>query len=98
MDMGCHAIEFFRWLLGRESRKARIVGAYLVVFALSGIGMSYLMLERYVEALDWGEKALPARDGQMPRRALPRAARPARPSRPCLALPASARFRVRRHW
>ncbi|WP_191060430.1 adenylate/guanylate cyclase domain-containing protein [Geminicoccus harenae] len=26
--------------------------------ALSGIGMSYLMLERYAEALDWGEKAL----------------------------------------
>jgi len=26
--------------------------------ALSGIGMSYLMLERYEEALDWGEKAL----------------------------------------
>ena len=26
--------------------------------ALSGIGMSYLMLERYEEALDWGENAL----------------------------------------
>jgi adenylate cyclase len=26
--------------------------------ALSGIGMSYLMLEQYEEALDWGEKAL----------------------------------------
>jgi adenylate cyclase len=26
--------------------------------ALSGIGMSYLMLERYGEALEWGEKAL----------------------------------------
>ncbi|TGV29420.1 tetratricopeptide repeat protein, partial [bacterium M00.F.Ca.ET.168.01.1.1] len=26
--------------------------------ALSGIGMSYLMLERYEEALAWGERAL----------------------------------------
>jgi adenylate cyclase len=26
--------------------------------ALSGIGMSYLMLERYEEALTWGENAL----------------------------------------
>jgi adenylate cyclase len=26
--------------------------------ALSGIGMSYLMLERYEEALEWGETAL----------------------------------------
>jgi predicted dehydrogenase len=28
MDMGCHAIEFFRWMLGRDGRKARIQGAY----------------------------------------------------------------------
>ena len=28
MDMGCHAIEFFRWMLGRDGHKARIVGAY----------------------------------------------------------------------
>jgi predicted dehydrogenase len=28
MDMGCHAIEFFRWLLGRDGQKARITGAY----------------------------------------------------------------------
>jgi predicted dehydrogenase len=27
-DMGCHAIEFFRWLLGRDGSKARIAGAY----------------------------------------------------------------------
>lgn len=28
MDMGCHAVEFFRWLLGRDGRKARILGVY----------------------------------------------------------------------
>ncbi|GAC1475567.1 MAG: Gfo/Idh/MocA family oxidoreductase [Isosphaeraceae bacterium] len=28
MDMGCHAIEFFRWVLGRDGAKGRIVGAY----------------------------------------------------------------------
>ena len=28
MDMGCHAVEFFRWMLGREGRKARITGAF----------------------------------------------------------------------
>jgi predicted dehydrogenase len=28
MDMGCHAIEFFRWMLGRDGKKGRIVGAY----------------------------------------------------------------------
>lgn len=27
-DMGCHAIEFFRWMLGREGAKASIAGAY----------------------------------------------------------------------
>lgn len=27
-DMGCHAIEFFRWVLGREGRKARITSVY----------------------------------------------------------------------
>ncbi len=26
MDMGCHAIEFFRWFLGRDGRKAAITG------------------------------------------------------------------------
>jgi predicted dehydrogenase len=28
MDMGCHAIEFFRWMLGSGGKKARITGAY----------------------------------------------------------------------
>jgi len=28
MDMGCHAVEFFRWMLGRNGQKARITGAY----------------------------------------------------------------------
>jgi predicted dehydrogenase len=28
MDMGCHAIEFFRWMLGRDGRKAEVVAAY----------------------------------------------------------------------
>jgi predicted dehydrogenase len=28
MDMGCHAVEFFRWMLGRHGQKARITGAY----------------------------------------------------------------------
>lgn len=28
MDMGCHAIEFFRWILGCEGRKAQVRGAY----------------------------------------------------------------------
>jgi predicted dehydrogenase len=28
MDMGCHAIEFFRWILGGATEKARVVGAY----------------------------------------------------------------------
>lgn len=28
MDMGCHAIEFFRWLLGCDGRKAKIQGVY----------------------------------------------------------------------
>ena len=28
MDMGCHAVEFFRWMLGRDGQKARIPGAY----------------------------------------------------------------------
>lgn len=28
MDMGCHAIEFFRWLLGRDGQKATVTGAY----------------------------------------------------------------------
>jgi myo-inositol 2-dehydrogenase/D-chiro-inositol 1-dehydrogenase len=28
LDMGCHAIEFFRWMLGRDGAKARITGAY----------------------------------------------------------------------
>src|SRR5262245_56527136 len=28
MDMGCHAIEFFRWLLGRDGQKANVVAAY----------------------------------------------------------------------
>lgn len=28
MDMGCHAIAFFRWMLGQNGRKARITGAY----------------------------------------------------------------------
>jgi predicted dehydrogenase len=27
-DMGCHAVEFFRWFLGREGEKARIAGVY----------------------------------------------------------------------
>ncbi|HWE40623.1 MAG TPA: Gfo/Idh/MocA family oxidoreductase [Isosphaeraceae bacterium] len=27
-DMGCHAVEFFRWLLGGPSGKARVVGAF----------------------------------------------------------------------
>ncbi len=27
-DMGCHAVEFFRWLLGRDGRKARVEGVY----------------------------------------------------------------------
>jgi myo-inositol 2-dehydrogenase / D-chiro-inositol 1-dehydrogenase len=27
-DMGCHAVEFFRWMLGRDGKKARVVGAY----------------------------------------------------------------------
>ena len=27
-DMGCHAIEFFRWILGKEGGKARITGVY----------------------------------------------------------------------
>jgi predicted dehydrogenase len=26
--MGCHAVEFFRWMLGRGGDKARVVGAY----------------------------------------------------------------------
>ncbi len=28
MDMGCHAIEFFRWILGRDGSKAQIAGVY----------------------------------------------------------------------
>jgi predicted dehydrogenase len=28
MDMGCHAIEFFRWILGRGGTKARLAGVY----------------------------------------------------------------------
>src|SRR5262245_41282390 len=28
MDMGCHAIEFFRWLLGRSGGKARVLSVY----------------------------------------------------------------------
>jgi myo-inositol 2-dehydrogenase / D-chiro-inositol 1-dehydrogenase len=28
MDMGCHAVEFFRWMLGRNGTKARVTGAY----------------------------------------------------------------------
>jgi predicted dehydrogenase len=28
MDMGCHAIEFFRWLLGGPGRKARVESVY----------------------------------------------------------------------
>ncbi len=28
MDMGCHAIEFFRWLLGRDGQKGKILGVY----------------------------------------------------------------------
>lgn len=27
-DMGCHAVEFFRWFLGRDGSKARIHGVY----------------------------------------------------------------------
>jgi predicted dehydrogenase len=27
-DMGCHAVEFFRWFLGRGGQKARIAGVY----------------------------------------------------------------------
>lgn len=28
LDMGCHAIEFFRWILGKDGQKAKITGAY----------------------------------------------------------------------
>jgi predicted dehydrogenase len=28
MDMGCHAVEFFRWMLGQGGTKAHITGAY----------------------------------------------------------------------
>jgi predicted dehydrogenase len=28
MDMGCHAVEFFRWMLGQGGMKARITGVY----------------------------------------------------------------------
>jgi predicted dehydrogenase len=28
MDMGCHAIEVFRWLLGRPNQTSRVAGAY----------------------------------------------------------------------
>src|SRR5215469_4023663 len=28
MDMGCHAVEFFRWMLGQGGTKARIAGVY----------------------------------------------------------------------
>src|SRR5262249_45105735 len=28
MDMGCHAVEFFRWMLGQGRAKARITGVY----------------------------------------------------------------------
>jgi len=28
MDMGCHAIEFFRWILGKDGGKAQVAGAF----------------------------------------------------------------------
>jgi predicted dehydrogenase len=28
MDLGCHAVEFFRWMLGRDGAKAEVIGAY----------------------------------------------------------------------
>ena len=48
MDMGCHAIEFFRWLLGRRRRSSRVyaqMGTYVHADKTRGDDNAILILE-----------------------------------------------------